>query len=66
VLRRCGEDLSRERVMKEAAHLDLALPMLLPGIRIKTAPDDFRPLKEMRLERFNGQIWIPFTPVISG
>ena len=48
------------------AHLDLALPMLLPGIRIRTAPDDFRPLKEMRLERFDGQIWVPFTDIISG
>jgi branched-chain amino acid transport system substrate-binding protein len=66
VLKRCGDDLSRERVMKEAAHLDLALPMLLPGIKVKTAPDDFRPLKEMRLERFNGQIWVPFTEIISG
>ena len=66
VLKRCGDDLTRKRVMKEAARLYLALPMLLPGIRIKTGPDDFRPLKEMRLERFDGQIWVPFTDVISG
>ena len=44
VLKQCGNDLSRENVMKQAANLkDLELPMLLPGIKINTSPDDFRP-----------------------
>ncbi len=58
VLRQCGDDLSRENIMAQAANLrDLALPMLLPGITINTAPDDFRPIEQMRLQRFNGTKW---------
>ncbi len=66
VFRRCGDDLSRANVMKQAAHLDLELPMLLPGIRISTAPDDFRPIKQVRLQRFDGAHWVLFGDVIKG
>ncbi|MGO8920983.1 MAG: ABC transporter substrate-binding protein [Stellaceae bacterium] len=66
VLRRCGDDLSRENVMKQAAHLDLALPMLLPGIRLTTGPSDFRPIKELRLQRFDGRHWQLFGDIITG
>jgi branched-chain amino acid transport system substrate-binding protein len=66
VLRRCGDDLSRENVMRQAAHLDLALPMLLPGIRITTSPSDFRPIKQLRLQRFDGRHWQLFGDMIRG
>ena len=44
VLKQCGNDLSRDNVMKQAANLkDLELPMLLPGMRINTSPDELQP-----------------------
>jgi branched-chain amino acid transport system substrate-binding protein len=67
VLKQCGDDLSRDNVMKQAANLkDLALGMLLPGIAINTSPSDFAPIKQQQLARFNGQRWERFGPVMSG
>jgi len=67
VLRQCGDDLSRENVMRQAANLhNLALPLLLPGITINTGPDDYRPVKQMQPIRFNGRNWDLFGDVISG
>lgn len=66
VLRQCGDDLSRENIMRQATNLDITLPMLQPGIRLKTGPDDYYPLKQMRLVKFNGSGWIPFGEAISG
>ena len=66
LLRRCGDDLTRENVMKEASHLDITPPLLLPGIRFKTSPDDLRGLKQMRLVRFDGERWVLFGDVIEG
>ena len=67
VLKQCGADLSRERIMKEAANLkDFEIPTLLPGIKINTAPDNFYPIRQMRLARFSGQTWELFGDVISG
>jgi branched-chain amino acid transport system substrate-binding protein len=66
VLRRCGDDLTRDHVMQEATHLDLALPMLLPGIRVRTSPTDLRAIKQMRLVRFDGQRWVLFGDVMEG
>src|SRR5262245_27182447 len=67
VLRQCGDDLSRENVMRQAANLrNLELPMLLPGIKVSTGPDDYFPLKQMQMQRFNGTTWELFGPVISG
>jgi len=58
VLEQCGDDLTRENVMREAANLkDLKLPMLLPGILINTSADDYAVLKQSRLARFNGKRW---------
>jgi branched-chain amino acid transport system substrate-binding protein len=64
-LKQCGDDLSRENVIREAGKLDLELPMLLPGIKIKTAPDHFSAIHEMRLERFNGKTWEHFGGLIG-
>jgi branched-chain amino acid transport system substrate-binding protein len=67
VLKQCGADLSRERIMKEAANLkDLELPMLLPGIRINTSPENFSPIRQMQLARFNGESWELFGDLLSG
>jgi hypothetical protein len=53
----------RENVMKQAASLkNLELDMLLPGIKINTVPNDFAPIKQMQMERFNGERWELFGP----
>jgi branched-chain amino acid transport system substrate-binding protein len=67
VLKQCGNDLSRENIMKEAANLhDLEMPMLLPGIKLNTSADNFAPIKQMQLQRFNGKSWELFGDVLSG
>ena len=66
VLKQCGNDLSRESIMRQAANIrELELPMLLPGVAINTSPTDFRPLKQMRLVRFDGQTWQTFSELIG-
>ena len=61
VLKQCGADLSRENVMQQAANLkDFDLPMLLPGIKINTSADDFRPIRQEGLASFNGVSWEQF------
>ena len=67
VLKQCGNNLSRENIMHEAANLhDLELPLLLPGIRINTSPTDYRPVKQMQPVRFNGRNWDLFGDLLSG
>src|SRR6516164_364945 len=67
VLQACGDTLTRESVMKQAANIHaLKLPMLLPGITISTSADDFAPIKQMQLEKFDGTTWKLFGDVISG
>jgi branched-chain amino acid transport system substrate-binding protein len=67
VLRQCGDVLTRENVMKQAASLkNLELDMLLPGISINTGSNDFAPIKQMQMERFNGERWELFGPLMSG
>jgi branched-chain amino acid transport system substrate-binding protein len=67
VLKQCGDDLTRENVMKQAASLKaLELPLLLPGIKISTDPTDFAPIKQKQFIKFNGKIWELFGPVLSG
>jgi len=65
LLKQCGDDLTRENVMKHASHLDMELPMLLPGIRLKTTPSDLRPIKQMRLVRFDGERYVLFSDVLA-
>jgi len=66
VLKQCGDNLTRENVMKEAANIKgLKLPMLLPGIEISTGPTDFAPIKQMQLQKFDGKTWQLFGPVLS-
>ncbi|HYM02615.1 MAG TPA: ABC transporter substrate-binding protein, partial [Stellaceae bacterium] len=67
VLRRCGGDLSRENIMRQATSLKhLTLPMLLPGIYVDTAPDNYFPIRQLRLSRFDGETWVLFGDVIGG
>jgi branched-chain amino acid transport system substrate-binding protein len=67
VLKQCGNDLSRDNVMKQAANLkDLELPMLLPGIKINTSPDNFSPIRQLQLAVFDGESWQSFGDILSG
>jgi branched-chain amino acid transport system substrate-binding protein len=64
VLKQCGDDLTRENVMKQAANLkDVEQEMLLPGIKINTTPDDFGPIQQEQLQTFKGESWKLFGPV---
>ena len=66
VLRQCGDDLSRENIMRQAASLkNYQSPIALPGIAINTGPKDFRPIKQMRLVQFDGTAWQPIGDVID-
>src|ERR1041384_4550759 len=66
-LKQCGDNLTRENVMKQAASLKgLKLPMLLPGIEINTSATDFYPIEQMQMQKFTGERWELFGPVISG
>jgi branched-chain amino acid transport system substrate-binding protein len=63
VLKQSGDNLTRDNIMKQAASLDINLPMLLPGVNIKTGPDDFYPIEREQLARFDGKTWILFGKV---
>src|SRR5438445_2702473 len=66
VLKQCGNDLSRENVMKQAAALeDYQGSILLPGIKISTGPWNFRPIKHLRLVQFDGRTWQPIGEVLE-
>jgi branched-chain amino acid transport system substrate-binding protein len=65
VLKKSGDNLTRENVMKQAANLDMTLPMLLPGVNIKTGPDDFFPIEREQLARWDGKTWVLFGKVIG-
>ncbi|ROZ74952.1 hypothetical protein [Ramlibacter sp. WS9] len=66
VLRRVGDNLTRENVMKQAASLSFAPPMLYPGIEVKTSADDFSPIAKKVLQRFNGKSYEAIGAAISG
>jgi branched-chain amino acid transport system substrate-binding protein len=51
--------------MKQASHLDMELPLLLPGIRLKTSSTDLRAIKQMRLVRFDGERYVLFSDVLA-
>jgi len=65
-LRRCGGDLSRDNIMRQATNIkDLELPLLLPGVKVNTSPDNYFPIRQMRLLRFNGVSWDYFGDLIG-
>ena len=66
VLKQCGNDLSRDNVMKQAAALkDYQGSVLLPGIKISTGPWNFRPIKHLRLVQFDGRTWQPIGEILE-
>ena len=66
VLKQCGDDLTRENVMRQAANLKgLQLPMALPGIVVNTSPDDFAPFSTEQLARFDGKKWVRYGEVLG-
>lgn len=67
VLKQCGDDLRRENVLRQATDLkDLELPLLLPGIKINTSPENRYPITQQQLVRFDGKSWVRFGDVLSG
>jgi branched-chain amino acid transport system substrate-binding protein len=66
VLKNCGNDLTRENIMKQAASLKDFEPLgLLPGVKVNTSATDFAPLSQLQLMRFKGEGWERFGDVIS-
>lgn len=67
VLKQCDGDFSRENIMRQATNIrDLALPGLLPGVLINTEPTNFRPVRQMQLQRWSGTRWERFGGLIEG
>ena len=61
VLKQCGDNLTRENVMKQAASLkNFQVPMAIPGILANTGPDDYAPFQTMQLVKFDGKTWAPY------
>ena len=66
ILKQCGNDLSRENIMKQAANVkNFELPLLLPGIKVNTSPTDFAPIEQEQLAKFDGEKWSLFGEVIE-
>jgi len=66
VLKQCGDDLTRENVMKQAANLkNYRVDLLLPGIMINTGPDDFAPIQSEQLAKFDGKTWERFGEILG-
>jgi branched-chain amino acid transport system substrate-binding protein len=66
VLKQCGDNLTRENIMKQAANLkNFRIEVLLPGITINTSATDFAPIDQLQLQRFKGERWELFGDVIS-
>jgi branched-chain amino acid transport system substrate-binding protein len=59
-LKQAGNELTRANVMKQAASLDVTLPMLLPGVKVKTSATDFFPIEQEQLARWDGKTWVLF------
>jgi len=67
VLKKCGDDLTRENVMKQAASLkDFQPGGLLPGVKVNTSATDFAPLSQLQLQKFKGENWELFGEILSG
>ena len=67
VLKACGDDLTRENIMKQAASIkDLELGGLLPGVKVNTSASDFAPISQLQLMKFKGDKWDLFGDIISG
>jgi branched-chain amino acid transport system substrate-binding protein len=66
VLKQCGDELTRENVMRQAANLkDLEIPLLLPGIKLNTSPTNFRPIRSVRLAKMVDEHWVVFGDLLT-
>lgn len=66
ILKSCGDDLTRENIMHQAANMhDVQVPLLLPGVTVNTTPTDYRLFREGRMERFDGTRWVMFGPLMT-
>ncbi len=66
VLQQCGDDLTRDNVLKQATHLtNVDLDMFLPGISVTTTPTDYRVNKQFQMARFNGERWERYGSIIT-
>jgi branched-chain amino acid transport system substrate-binding protein len=66
ILEQCGDDLSRENVMRQATSMhNVEFPTLLPGIKINTSPTNYRGYNQMQLVKFDGKRWVPFGEIIG-
>jgi branched-chain amino acid transport system substrate-binding protein len=65
VLRQCGDNLTRDNVMKQMTSLDMEINVYLPGIKIRTSSTDYSPIDQLQLVKFNGQRFEPFGSVID-
>jgi branched-chain amino acid transport system substrate-binding protein len=66
ILRQCGDDVSRENIMRQATNIKGFVGSLaLPGISVNTSPNDYRVNKQMQMMRFNGERWDLFGPIIE-
>jgi branched-chain amino acid transport system substrate-binding protein len=67
VLKQCGNDLSRDNIMKQAASLkDFQVPMIEPDIRLNTSPDNYSPIRQLQLASFDGETWQLFGNILQG
>lgn len=67
VLKQCGDDLTRDNLMKQAANIkDLNLPMLIPGNTVNTSPSQFSPVSHLNIIRFDGKAWVLEGPLLGG
>jgi ABC-type branched-subunit amino acid transport system substrate-binding protein len=67
LLKQCGDNLTRENLLRQVTHMkDVTVPMLLSGIKLNTAPDDYSPIKQMQLQRFDGTGWVKIGGVVGG
>jgi branched-chain amino acid transport system substrate-binding protein len=67
LLQQCGDNLTRDNVLEQATHMkDVTVPMLLQGIELNIAPDDYSPIKQMQLQRFDGTGWVKIGGIVGG
>jgi branched-chain amino acid transport system substrate-binding protein len=66
VIKRCGDNLTRQNIMKIVSDLDLEIGGYIPGVRIRTSRTDFFPIEQLQMMRFNGVHWELFGPLING
>ena len=67
VLKQCGNDLSRENIMRQAGNLsEMEIATLLPGVKVSTSPTNFHPIRSMQLSKWDGKTWALFGDIITG